>query len=148
MRHLAAILTILFLFAFEAAGVRSVPYPVKVFQPDGSFLMLRINGDESFSFKTTLDGHIVAQAANGYYYYADFNSGVLNISARRVDSSPTGGYAQSIPPFIHNPKNHIVSESFKSFLVGDVTTKAVRTIRTVVIPVQFSDLKFTTQSIR
>ncbi|HPB03561.1 MAG TPA: hypothetical protein PLH00_01785, partial [Bacteroidaceae bacterium] len=98
MRHFAAILITLLLFAFEAAGVRSAPYPVKVFQPDGSFLMLKINGDESFSYKTTLEGHIVAQGTDGYYYYADFNSGTLNISTRRVDSSPIGGYAKSIPP--------------------------------------------------
>ena len=148
MRHFAAILTTFFLFAFEAAGVRSVPYPVKVFQPDGSFLMLKINGDESFSYKTTLEGHIVAQGTDGYYYYADFNSGTLNISTRRVDSSPIGGYAKSIPPITYQTKRHIVSESFKSFLAPDVATRAVRTIRTVVIPVQFSDLKFTTQSIR
>lgn len=148
MRHLAAIIIMLFVFALEAAGVRSTPYPVKVFQPDGSFLMLRINGDESFSFKTTLDGYIVAQGVDGYYYYADFNRGVLNISTRRVDSSPIGGYAKSIPPVVYHSKRHIVSESFKSFLAPDFATKAVRTIRTVVIPVQFSDLKFTTQSIR
>ena len=148
MRHFAAILITLLLFAFEAAGVRSAPYPVKVFQPDGSFLMLKINGDESFSYKTTLEGHIVAQGTDGYYYYADFNSGTLNISTRRVDSSPFGGYAKFIPPITYRTKRHIVSESFKSFLSPDVATKAVRTIRTVVIPVQFSDLKFTTPSIR
>lgn len=148
MRNLAVIVTMLFLFAFEAVGVRSVPYPVKVFQPDGSYLMLRIHGDESFSYKTTLDGYIVAQATDGYYYYADYNNGALNISARRVDGYPTGGYAKSIPPIKYHSKRHIVSESFKNFLAPDVATKAVRTIRTVVIPVQFSDLKFMTQSIR
>lgn len=151
MRNIAkifTILTILFLSTLEAAGVRSAPYPVKVFQPDGSYIMLKITGDESFSYKTTLDGHIVAQAADGYYYYADFNSGILNISDKRVDLYPNGGYAKSIPTIEYQPKRHIISDSFKNFLASDPLTRAERTIRTLVIPVQFSDLKFTTPSIR
>ena len=49
----------------------------KVLQPDGSYLSLRLHGDEWLSFNTTADGYSVVKDSKGYYVYAQLNEGRL-----------------------------------------------------------------------
>ncbi len=62
-----------FFFLLSATAVQAVPanpMPVKVTQPDGTMVTLRLHGDEYLSFTTTLDGYSVVQDRQGYYVYA------------------------------------------------------------------------------
>lgn len=106
--------------AFQALAVRAYPYPVNFMQPDGSVITLRIHGDESFSWKTTLDGRPVFQDRDGYYKVTD-----------------------SLPASTHITKS-LVPEGGQLALF--LATKTRLDIRTIVIPVQFADRKFTVPS--
>jgi len=55
----------------EVNSIPAIPYPVKVLQPDGSSLTLRIYGDETRKIRTTTDGFSVQRNANGFYVYAE-----------------------------------------------------------------------------
>lgn len=54
-------------------AVPATPYPVKVIQPDGSELTIRLHGDEHFRYKTTLDGYLLVSDEGGMYTYAKTN---------------------------------------------------------------------------
>ena len=72
----------------ESRAVRAYPNPVTVTQPDGTRIRIQVHGDEFFNYKTTDDGYLVAGKSDGYYYYADYNSGNLKITNTRVGSKP------------------------------------------------------------
>ena len=55
-------------------AVRAIPFPVKVTQPDGSQLTIRLRGDEHGHYQTTDDGYLVKQNAKGYYVYGTLNA--------------------------------------------------------------------------
>lgn len=136
------------MLSIYAYGVKGYPFPVAVMQPDGTSLNIRIYGDESFSYKTTLDGYIIAQGKDGFYYYADYNSGTLNISDLRVGQTGSRGYAKSVP-FMHiTPKNIYKNNRDRTLLQDLISTKAGVNMKTLVIPVQFADKKFTTVGIK
>ena len=48
-------------------GVPAHPLPVKVQQPDGTYVTLRLVGDEWCHFQTTLDGYSIMKDTRGYY---------------------------------------------------------------------------------
>ena len=54
--------------------------------PDGTTLSIRMYGDERFHYLTTLDGYVIAQKEDGFYYYVDFSStGARVLSDVRVN---------------------------------------------------------------
>lgn len=66
----------LFIFAlfFSVTNIYSVPaypYPIKITQPDGSVITIRLRGDEYFKYKTTLDGYLLTPNADGVLTYAE-----------------------------------------------------------------------------
>ena len=58
-------------------AVPANPKPVKVQQPDGSFVTIVLRGDEWLHFSTTEDGYSVVKNAQGYYVYAEKQDGQL-----------------------------------------------------------------------
>ena len=58
------------LLSLTAMAIPADPTPVRVTQPDGSTVTVRLHGDEFFSFTTTLDGYTVLRAQSGAYTYA------------------------------------------------------------------------------
>ena len=116
VRKLVVLLVALLAFSLQLGAVRAWPYPVTVVQPDGSTLTIRITGDENWSCKTTLAGRPVFQDAHGFWRETD------SIAARpaiRKQLLPEGG---------------ALSVFF--------ATKSPVSVRTLVIPVQFSDRTF------
>jgi M6 family metalloprotease-like protein len=63
-------------------AVPAHPGTVKVQQPDGSYITLRLVGDEWLSFNTTADGYSVVKDQRGYYVYAEQKDGRLQPTAR------------------------------------------------------------------
>ena len=115
-------LTLLLAFSPAILAVKAPRTPVKVWQPDGTSLTIRIYGDENRSWKTTLDGQPVYQDDSGWW--------------RTTDSLPP----QPVSAKLLNPEGG----SLAMFLA----TKAQVRVRTIVIPVQFRDRKFTIPSPR
>ena len=105
-------------FSLQLFAVKAYPYPVTVTQPDGSSLTIRLHGDENRSWATTLNGTPVCKGADGFWRVTD------SLPQPRVPVAkglkPEGG---SISLFF--------------------STKATVNLRTIVIPVQFRDRKFT-----
>ena len=62
-------------------AVPAHPGKVKVQQPDGSYVTIRLHGDEWQHFNTTEDGYSVVKDSRGYYVYAEKQGGQLQPSA-------------------------------------------------------------------
>ena len=67
----------------------------KVLQPDGSYLSLRLHGDEWLSFNTTADGYSVVKDSKGYYVYAQLNEGRLLPTEHVAHDAPERSAAEN-----------------------------------------------------
>ena len=54
----------------QSFAIPAHPGSVKVTQPDGSFVTIRLHGDEYLNYTTTVDGYSVVKNAQGAYVYA------------------------------------------------------------------------------
>ena len=70
-------------------AIKATANIVKYKQPDGSIISLKVVGDELLGYTTLLNGDIVAKGKDGYIYYANYNSGYMQISSQRVNGSGT-----------------------------------------------------------
>ena len=122
-RKLCLMLAALLAFSLQLHAVKAWPYPVQVTQPDGSTLTILLHGDENRSWKTTTAGRPVYQDAQGWWRETD-----------------------SLPPV--RPQLHKQLDPEGGSLTLFLATKAVVKVRTIVIPVQFQDRKFTIPSPR
>lgn len=61
-------------------SIPAYPYPIKVTQPDGSVITIRMKGDEFFKYKTTIDGYLLTTNAQGVLTYAELNEAGLPVS--------------------------------------------------------------------
>ena len=64
---------IVFVFSFVfpqfTKAVPAYPFPVKVVQPDGTEISVKLNGDEFFHYQTTLDGYLITRDKDGFFKY-------------------------------------------------------------------------------
>ena len=82
MKRLLLLSVTLLLCVVAMQAVPAHPGTVKVQQPDGSYITLRLVGDEWLSFNTTADGYSVVKDQRGYYVYAERKDGRLQPTAR------------------------------------------------------------------
>ena len=122
MKRFLTMLIALVAFTVQLWAVKAWPYPVTVTQPDGTSLVIRIHGDENRSWTTLADGRPVFQDSDGFW--------------RVTDSLPSPeGIRKKL-----DPEGGAISMFF--------ATKSPVRVRTIVIPVQFADRKFTVPSPR
>ena len=76
------LLAVLGAFALAVKAVPAHPKPIKVQQPDGSFVTITLHGDEWNHFNTTEDGYSVVKDDRGYYVYAELADGKLRPTSR------------------------------------------------------------------
>ena len=91
---------ILFLLVMGLCGLMSHaipadPTPVKVTQPDGSTLTIKLHGDEFFHFTTTSDGYTVVKNSGGYYTYALLDGDNL-VASERIARDPSNRSAADL----------------------------------------------------
>jgi len=155
MKRILISLLCLLLFLCEnpltVYGVKAYPFPVRVVQPDGSVLTIRIHGDEFLNWKTS-GGRLVMQGKDRFYYYAQFSSdGRRVLSRNRAIESAVTPLAQDLtadrPPAAAVQR---ASELRKTSVATPVNVPA-RSISTgekpfLVILVQFADVAFTSAS--
>lgn len=82
MKRILLLSVILLLCVMVMQAVPAHPGSVKVQQPDGSYVTLRLLGDEWMSFNTTVDGYSVVKNQRGYYVYAEKEDGKLQATNR------------------------------------------------------------------
>lgn len=145
MRKVSILIFLFFIF-YGLKASPGYPYPVEIIQPDGTKITLLIKGDEFCRYKTTLNGYIVAENEDGFYYYADYNSGKLSLSTHRVTSSkaPLSGYAKSIPKDVCNLIENANGKNDIDYAADVLTAQdnMPRKIKAIIIPVEFKDVKF------
>ncbi len=61
-------------YAAEVSAIRAYPRPVTVRQPDGTTITVRIFGDESFHYVTSVDGYMLAKDKEGFFCYVNYNA--------------------------------------------------------------------------
>ena len=83
-KSLAAFLFVLF-WGWELSAVPSYPRPIRVEQPDGTTMTVRLYGDERFNYVTTVDGYNLV-AENGVLYYAQVQGCLLHTSPSPRDA--------------------------------------------------------------
>lgn len=131
-------------------GSPAYPRPITTRQADGTPITIRLTGDETFHYTTTVDGYPVV-LKNGSYYYADFTaSGWKSTSMKAND--PVRRTARERNTVAMRPKgvNGAVAASVSRVskmhygasrgLVTGFPTEG--TIRSLVILVNFKDLAF------
>lgn len=132
----------------SAWAIKAAAKIVKYRQPDGSFVSLKVVGDEFFGYTTTLQGDIVSVGPDGYLHYADYNSGArrLSTAAQRVSSVPQA-VAYSLRSQARQRLNpqRLTPQHLTPQRPGAIKTKspAASHVSTLVLLVQFSDLQFT-----
>ena len=151
-------LCFIFLFlaaTYSAMAVKAYPDPITVRQPDGSSLTLIIRGDEHFHYAITLDGKTVAKGKDGYFYYAEYSPSGVTISKTRAVSVPFISRSSVDAALGNMPDMTATASVFRDRNIrrlgaaGGIRTLAANspsTIKALVIPVEFSDLKFTASS--
>ncbi len=88
-----------FILFFEIIGnlqvfaIPAYPYPIKVTQPDGSEITIKMKGDEFYHYHTTLDGYPIKKDKDGYFKYAKVDKKgkffLTNIIASEIDKRST-----------------------------------------------------------
>ncbi len=131
------------------------PNPTQVIQPDGTTLTIRLHGDEFYHYRTTEDGYMIKQNAEGYYTYATINtSGILTatqIIARDVFNRSSSDVQflkavnkteqiQSINKVFNRVRKQANKDNPQKVLPSTGSPK------TIVILVNFSDKSFVTTS--
>jgi hypothetical protein len=68
-------------------AVPAYPFPVKVIQPDGTEIAIKLNGDEFFHYQTTLDGYLITRDKDGFFKYGKLSKkGIITPSKYRVNN--------------------------------------------------------------
>ena len=81
MKRISALAAVVML----CLGMMAVPAhrgAVKVKQPDGSYVTIRLHGDEWRHHQTTDDGYTVVKDHRGFYVYAEKNAGLLKATTQ------------------------------------------------------------------
>lgn len=70
----------------DVHAIKAYPRPITVTQPDGTKVTVRIHGDESFHYITTIDGFLLDKDKAGFFCYVnyDFTTGRKSITAQRA----------------------------------------------------------------
>lgn len=148
MRKFFFALVATLLSATQLLAVPATPYPVKVTQPDGRELTVRLNGDEFYHFYTTEDGYTIVKNEMGFFTYAQRAEGKLeptamvarNISER---SEADNLYLSTVAKGMIDKAEVAVAKSAKA--KRDAAPKAridYSKFRGLILLVQFNDYSF------
>lgn len=55
-------------------AIGAYPRPIVMKQPDGTTLLVRIQGDENFHFVTTTDGFLLERDKKGFFHYVNYDA--------------------------------------------------------------------------
>ena len=148
-------------------AIPAYPFPVKVTQPDGSVITIRIYGDEFLNW-ITCGNRFVEKGEDGYYYYSRYSAdGKKNISNVRVSNTQ---YVMSLSPDVFPPATAFErakikrKEVYRNFSNRSIFTSSfqkkvdriqdaskslsIGNKKSLVILVQFSNSTFASQTAR
>jgi M6 family metalloprotease-like protein len=103
-----------------AWAVTANPSPIKVQQPDGTEITIRVRGDERYNWLEDIDGYLVKRESDGSYVYAKVENNMVVPTAWKVGQvdPPSVGLQKgvrpprSLPPMLStSPVSSIVPNS-------------------------------------
>ncbi len=70
-------------------AISAYPRPIVMRQPDGTTLLIRIQGDENYHYVTTADGFLLQKDKSGYFCYVDYDlkSGKRTLTTQRAHNA-------------------------------------------------------------
>jgi len=151
------VLTGLLLASINLNAIPASPYPIKITQPDGTEITVRLRGDEYFKYKTTLDGYALIPDSNGILTYAQQDaSGNLvttNVKATEIANRTATElqFIQQLTPNISFAKQSLIQRAQRAAAVTSRSSikssyPLSGTPKSLVILVNFSDKSFVTNS--
>ncbi len=137
-------------------AIRAYKNPIVITQPDGTTLTVRLHGDEFYHYKTTEDGFLISQKANGYYTYTGIDTNGNKTESDIIVRDITKRTSREVN-FLRTaikPENIKVSKPQHARTIAPATrTQAIQRVDTptgspksLVILVNFSDKSFVTAS--
>ena len=105
MNRLYTLLILLLLHVCNMIAVPAHPGSSKVQQPDGTYVTIRLYGDEWLHYQTTDDGYTIIKNPQGYYVYAMLQDGELfptNLTAHDPEER-----SESELAFLNETQKHI-----------------------------------------
>lgn len=151
------VLTGLLLASINLNAIPASPYPIKITQPDGTEITVRLRGDEYFKYKTTLDGYALIPDSNGILTYAQQDaSGNLvttNVKATEIANRTATElqFIQQLTPNVSFTKQSLIQRAQRAAAVTSRSSikssyPLSGTPKSLVILVNFSDKSFVTSS--
>ena len=157
MKVISKLIIFAFLFIISVNNIyaiKATPYPIVVDQPDGTKLTIRLNGDEYFNYRTTLDGYPLIENNEGVLTYAEpdnfgrFKS--TNIIAKEINKRTISdrNFLQNLNKNIDLSKINQMRRSLwktkSSVISGPKKSYPLKgSPKSIVILVNFSDIAFT-----
>ncbi|MDO4510801.1 MAG: M6 family metalloprotease domain-containing protein [Bacteroidales bacterium] len=132
----------------QTMAVPASPHPVKVTQPDGTELTVRLNGDEFYSFYTTTDGYTIVKNGMGFFTYAQRVDGRIEPSAMVARNAAERSEADRLY-LSTTPKRMtdvaLVSQAKSARAKRDAAKAKIdyKNFKGLVLLVQFNDYTFT-----
>lgn len=127
MRKILVTLALLVGALHTLSAIPAYPGKIKVRQPDGSFITVRIHGDEWLSYVTDEYGRVIAQDADGFYRPAQMptpeqreQADQMRRAARQMRAQ--AAEAQSLTHGRHRIPVVLVNFSDKQFIINDPVT--------------------------
>lgn len=139
-------------------AIRATPYPIEVKQSDGTTLTIRLQGNEFFHYKITLDGYLLTPDKDGILNYATVDkNGVFkstSIKARDIEKRTDAerNFLSKIRPNIDLSNVVTLQRSMRYSARQKIETSSSPervfplggTPKSLVILVNFKDVAFTT----
>ena len=128
MKKILATLALLAGALHILSAIPAYPGKIKVSQPDGSMITIRIHGDEWYHYVTDEAGGVIAKAADGFYRTAPMPSSAMRKEAEEMRLAAAGMRAQaaaqapSMSQGTHRIPVVLVNFSDKSFVINDPAT--------------------------
>lgn len=139
-------LTLFFVFAAIASAnaVIAYPHPIKVTQPDGTVITIRLHGDEYLNW-ATCGNSLVEKGDDGYWHYTSFDANAgSGVQGARVRATASGDGSLVTPPA------QLVEKALMQRKQNTRTAKnasgnsiSLGTKRFLILLIEFSDKSFT-----
>ena len=129
MRKILATLALLLSALYTLSASPAYPGKIRVQQPDGTYILIQIHGDEWFNYITDEKGQVIAQDADGFYrpsqmptYEQREEANQMRRAANQMRRQAVQAQSRSLTKGKHRIPVILVSFSDKDFIIDDPNT--------------------------
>lgn len=137
--------------SINANAIKATPEPIKLIQPDGTGLTIKLNGDEFFHYTTTEDGYLIQKDDKGVYKYAKFENNTFKLTTQKANNVSLRNFNEkNFVSKLDKSLNFRTIQSIRKIKKSKSLTNIQNSFpvtgspRSLVILVNFTDKKFAT----